>query len=147
MVGHEVAVGVPLGGHLSGRCAQLLVHVPLCVRVVERVRDLEGSLLARDDNGLVFIVPLEILNEPNVVDWVLEAVGANSRSAPASFTAAARILAANYYGKITGASNDQDREPLNTFLGSMRSLRDVDDPAWIRISSDRDAQTLSALGM
>jgi hypothetical protein len=89
----------------------------------------------------------EILNEPHVVDWVLEAVGANSAWAPASFTAAARILAANYYGKITGASNDQDREPLNTFLGSMRSLRDVDDPAWIRVSSDRDAQTLSALGM
>lgn len=89
----------------------------------------------------------EMLNEPFVVDWVLEAVGANSTWAPASFTAAARILAANYYGKITGASNDQDREPLNTFLGSMRSLRDVDDPAWIRVSSDRDAQTLSALGM
>jgi len=89
----------------------------------------------------------EMLNEPSVVDWVLEAVGANSRWAPASFTAAARILAANYYGKITGASNDHDREPLNTFLGSMRSLRDVDDPAWIRVSNDRDAQTLAALGM
>ncbi len=89
----------------------------------------------------------EMLNEPQVVDWVLEAVGANSTWAPASFTAAARILAANYYGKITGASNDQDREPLNTFLGSMRSLRDVDDPAWIRVSNDRDAQTLAALGM
>ncbi len=89
----------------------------------------------------------EMLNEPRVVDWVSEAVGANSTWAPASFTAAARILAANYYGKITGASNDQDREPLNTFLGSMRSLRDVDDPAWIRVSNDRDAQTLAALGM
>src|SRR5207245_8803978 len=105
------------------------------IYLVQHVKDLFGRPGA------------EMLEEQQVVEWVLGALGANSTWAPVVFGVAARTLAANYYGKVTGASNDQNREPLNSFLGSMRSLRDVDDPAWIRISNDRDAQTLSALGM
>lgn len=103
--------------------------------LVGHVRDLFGRPSA------------EALNEAEVVEWVLKAVGADSTAAPRTFSAVARRLASRYYGQVTGASQDHDREPLNTFLGAMRSLRDVDDPAWIAVMNEADAQTLSVLSL
>src|SRR5262249_23748300 len=72
----------------------------------------------------------EALSEERVVRWVEEAIGANSAGAPSSFRQTLRTLTSRLYGQVTGASPDHDRENINTFLQSMRSLRDVDEPAY-----------------
>ena len=89
----------------------------------------------------------EALNEDRVVAWVVRAVGAESPHAPPGFADVVRRLAARYYGQITGAAGENDNENINIHLVSMRSLRDVDDPAWIRLKSKEDAEMIAALSL
>ncbi len=89
----------------------------------------------------------EALNEDRVVDWVVRAVGANSAHAPSGFAEVVRRLTSRYYGQVTGAAPENDNENINIHLGSMRSLRDVDDPAWIRLRSREDAEMIAALSL
>lgn len=92
-------------------------------------------------------VGAEVLDQNRVVAWVKTAVGANSPNAPQSFAEAAENLAARLYGKVTGASRDAQNENLNSFLGAMMSLRDIDDPAWIALYRDSDKELIRTLGM
>lgn len=102
--------------------------------------------LVRHVKDLFGVGELEAVSEAAVVQWVSEAVGAEATDAPATFGDVARRLAARLYGGITGASADHDGDPLNTHLEAMRSLRDIDDPAYIRLSG-RDAAELKMMGM
>ena len=88
----------------------------------------------------------EILNENMVTDWVAKALCPVPANAPSAFVAAVRRLAARHYGRVSGASTDYDNEPINTHLEAMRSLRDVDEPAWIRLGSS-DTTSLGRMGM
>jgi hypothetical protein len=89
----------------------------------------------------------ECLNEDAVVEWVVRALGVQSPTCPPQFAETARRLAARFYGQVTGCSPDHDREPLNSFLNAMRSLRDVDDPGWITVRREADVEILSSLGV
>lgn len=89
----------------------------------------------------------EALDEEQVVDWVARAVGAEAPSAPSGFSEGVRRLTARLYGQVTGAAEEYDRENINIFLKAMRSLRDVDEPAEIRLRSQQDADLLRALSL
>ena len=89
----------------------------------------------------------EALNEASVVEWIVEAVGASSPHAPRQYIEAARNLGSRYYGMLTGASQDHAGEPINQFLNCMRSLRDIDDPAFIRVTDAADAAALDVLSL
>jgi hypothetical protein len=89
----------------------------------------------------------EALNEDRVVGWVVRAIGAESDHAPPGFADIVRRLTTRYYGQITGAAPENDNENINMHLEAMRSLRDVDDPAWIRLRSKGDAEMVAALSL
>ncbi len=88
----------------------------------------------------------DVLSEASLIQWVADAVGTTAEDAPAGFAEAARRLAARLYGSVTGASSDYDNTPLNSHLEAMRSLRDIDDPAYIRLPG-QDAADLRMMGM
>jgi hypothetical protein len=88
----------------------------------------------------------EALSEDAVLRWVVEAIGAQSDDAPPGFAEAARLLTARLYGGVTGASADHDKQPLNSHLEAMRSLRDIDEPGYIRLPS-QDASDLRRMGI
>jgi hypothetical protein len=89
----------------------------------------------------------DVLNQDEVVRWVTEAVGGYSPLAPPGFEEVVENLVGRLYGKVTGAAQDKQRETLNSYLGAMRSLRDIDDPAWIAVYRDADKQLIRSLGM
>jgi hypothetical protein len=89
----------------------------------------------------------EALNEGAVLEWVIAALGADRPDVPRRFRDAVETLATRCYGRVTNAAAEYDDENLNTFLGSMRSLRDVDEPASIRVWRQADQDTLRGLGL
>jgi len=89
----------------------------------------------------------QALDEDAVVDWVVRAVGAQDPSAPPDFEQVVRRMAARTYGQLTGAAEEYDNENINMFLKAMRSLRDVDEPAEIRLRSARDADLIRAMSL
>lgn len=89
----------------------------------------------------------EALSEASVLAWVEDAIGANSPGTPTNFRHVLRTLTSRLYGQVTGASPDHDRENINAFLQSMRSLRDVDEPAYVRVADPSDVQLLSAVSL
>lgn len=121
-----------LAGYLMGAAP---VRLGREVYLVRHVKSLYGGRNA------------DALREQVVVDWVAEAVGANHPNAPQYFTEAVLAITRRLYGLVTGASPDRDREPINSYLDSMRSLRDIDDPAWIRVNRDSDVEILRAVGI
>lgn len=89
----------------------------------------------------------DALDQDRVTQWVVKAVGANAPEAPADFARVVENLAGRLYGKVTGAARDAQNETLNSYLGAMRSLRDIDEPAWIALLRDADKQLIRTLGM
>jgi hypothetical protein len=88
----------------------------------------------------------EALNEEAVVAWVARAVAPRPNAAPGGFVDVIRRVAARHYGRVSGSSSDYDGQPINSHLEAMRSLRDVDDPAWLRLGRD-DAAALGRMGL
>jgi len=105
------------------------------IYLVDHVKELFGRIGA------------EALEERRVIQWITDAVGGNCPQAPPRFREVVERLAGRYYGQVTGAAHDRNRDTLNSFLDAMRSLRDVDDPAWIRVGSQADVDVLAQLGM
>ncbi len=89
----------------------------------------------------------ETLDRDTVVDWVLRSYGADRAPNPASYSAALRVRLQNLYAKITNSQQTSFGLPraLNTFLGAMKSLRDVDDPAEIFVQPGADADVMRRL--
>jgi hypothetical protein len=56
------------------------------------------------------------------------------------------VRARNAISTVINTPRSQGKpRPLNTYLGAMRSLRDVDDPASIEINDERDARIVQVL--
>lgn len=89
---------------------------------------------------------MEALEENAVCDWVLKALGATAPDVPPGLAAVARKLTARHYGRIHGAPPNLHRERLSLVLDAMMSLRNVDEPAWIKLSKD-GAAALERLGL
>ncbi|HXG89479.1 MAG TPA: DEAD/DEAH box helicase family protein [Vicinamibacterales bacterium] len=86
----------------------------------------------------------EALNEEEIVDWLLAAYGASKAPTP-KYGERLSVRARNAISTVINTPRSQGKpRPLNTYLGAMRSLRDVDDPATIEVNDDRDARILQA---
>jgi len=88
----------------------------------------------------------ESLNQAEVCGWVRAALCPVEGAAPPEFVEAIQRMAERNHSAVAGASADYDNESINIHLSAMRSLRDVDDPAWIRLSPG-DREQLSRLGL
>ena len=87
----------------------------------------------------------EALNEDEIVDWMLAAYGAAVAPTP-KYGERLSVRARNAISTVINTPRSQGKpRPLNTYLGAMRSLRDVDDPASIEITDDRDARIVQVL--
>lgn len=78
----------------------------------------------------------EALNEAELLTWMEAAFGVSHAPAPDLYSAAVRQRAANLYSLVISApAQSQGGRPrlLAKHLGAMRSLRDVDDPAFISV--------------
>lgn len=77
----------------------------------------------------------EALEPDNVVAWMKEAYGTAQADYP-SYERALETIVRNRYAQITNAPPvglPYDQDQLRAFLGAMRSLRDIDDPGYIRL--------------
>lgn len=87
----------------------------------------------------------EALNEDEIVDWMLAAYGAAVAPTP-KYGERLSVRARNAISTVINTPRSQGKpRPLNTYLGAMRSLRDVDDPASIEINDERDARIVQVL--
>ncbi len=81
------------------------------------------------------------LTETNIVDWMLLAYG--SAHAPSErYRERISTTVRNHFSLIVNTPPRQRQRPLNTFLQAMRSLRDVDDPAFIKVIDPADESIL-----
>lgn len=120
-----------LAGYVMGVAAQR-VGVP--IPTVEKVQDLYGR------QGT------EALNEEQILQWMDEAYGVCQAPSP-RYRDRLAINVRNKYASIVNRPRRSGGKPnpLNTYLGAMRSLRDVDDPAYIRVENPRDQDILREL--
>jgi hypothetical protein len=88
----------------------------------------------------------EALTSPAIVEWMQAAYG--SVHAPSRDIYMERLVATvkRYHAMIINAqARTGGPRPLNIYLGAMRSLRDIDDPAEIRAQAQADEQVLRRL--
>lgn len=85
----------------------------------------------------------EALGESAVLAWMEEAYGVQNAPTPEYRTRLATHTN-NAYRQVVSAPAQTGRRPrsLNTLLAAMRSLRDVDDPGFIRIGNQDEAAML-----
>ena len=119
-----------LSGYLMGVAA---AKVGAQMPTVESVQDRIGQRGA------------EALNEEAVVEWMLRAYGADL--APTrQYGDRVSIRSKNAFSMVINTPRTSGRpQPLNTYLKAMRSLRDVDDPAFIDVLDDDDIRILQVL--
>jgi hypothetical protein len=119
-----------LCGYLMGVAAASLGK-PLST--VEAVRDSQG-----DANG-------EALTQDAVVKWMLDAYGCEFAPSPQYREQLERAVK-NAYSSVVNVPAQRGRfKPLNMHLEAMNSLRDVDEPAFIRIANSDEAKALKRL--
>lgn len=87
----------------------------------------------------------EALNEEEIVRWLLAAYGASLAPTP-KYGERLGVRARNAISTVVNTTRSQGKpRPLNTYLGAMRSLRDVDEPAFIEVNDERDARIVQVL--
>ncbi len=120
-----------LCGYLMGVAASKLGK-PLYS--VEAVRDSQG-----DFNG-------EALTQDAVVRWMVDAYGCGSDPSLRYFCQALEREVKNKYSSVVNVPPQRGRMTLlSRHLDSMNSLRDVDEPAFIRIANSDDVKALKRL--
>ncbi len=82
-----------------------------------------------------------------VAEWLLSSLGADDAPSPAQYRKYADGVARNLYARIIDSppSHEGRERLLNTYLDAMRSLRDVDDPAYISTEGQNDGAILRML--
>jgi hypothetical protein len=121
-----------LCGYLMGVASKSLGR-PLAT--VEQVQDVYSSA-----GG-------DALSADKIVDWMAKAYGCESAPSGARYRARLSVRTKNAFASIVNAVRRHSGPPqaLNMHLGSMNSLRDVDDPAFISPATREDARALRRL--
>jgi hypothetical protein len=101
------------------------------LNTVERVQQAYGRLGA------------EALNSSEIEVWMGEAYGID-RAPSAQYADNLATHTRNKYREVVNSPRQEGGRPrsLNTYLGAMKSLRDVDDPGFIRVTEDQDQTIL-----
>jgi hypothetical protein len=120
-----------LCGYLMGVASSAL-NRPLAT--VEAILDAHG-----DPNATA-------LTQEEVVKWLVAAYGCNYAPSPQRYKEKLSLEAKNKFSSIVNTPRQRSRvRPLNTFLESMNSLRDVDEAADIRVGNSEEAKALRRL--
>src|SRR5205814_183968 len=85
-------------------------------------------------------VGAEALNEAEILTWMEEACGAEEAPSPDKYRERINNRLSNTYRSVINTAPYQGgrKRDLGKHLGAMMSLRDVDDPAYIRIYRPND---------
>lgn len=87
----------------------------------------------------------EALNDDAIVGWMREAYGV-AHAPSERYAERMSMYVRNKYSTIVNSpGNTGGVHSLNTYLGAMRSLRDVDDPAYIRVVDQHNQAILRRL--
>jgi hypothetical protein len=102
------------------------------IATVEAIRDVQGAPNAQS------------LSQDRIVDWMLGAYGATFASA--RYTDRLTVGVKNAFSSIVNVPK-QHGPPhgINIHLGAMNSLRDVDEPGYIRVSNSAEVRRLRRL--
>jgi hypothetical protein len=120
-----------LCGYLMGVASSAL-NRPLAT--VEAIHDTHG-----DPNAAA-------LTQDEVVKWLVAAYGCEHAPSPQRYQEKLTREAKNKFSSIVNTPKQRGRyRALNTFLDAMNSLRDVDEPADIRIGNSEEAKALRRL--
>jgi Helicase conserved C-terminal domain len=121
-----------LSGYLMG------VAAPAAGRRLETVEKVQRAVGAKGAEALL---------AENVVAWLLAAIGAEDAPSPSQYRRVADGVVRNLYARIIdGPPTHEARERLlNAYLDAMRSLRDVDEPAFISTDGQADGAILRRL--
>ncbi len=89
----------------------------------------------------------EVLDEEQIVTWMRQALGAEHAGSSGRYANQLEIVARNKYASIVNSRPRAGQRPtgLNVHLESMRSLRDVDEPAWIEVEGREDQDIMREL--
>lgn len=83
----------------------------------------------------------EALTEDAVVSWLMDAYGTKYVT---KYGARVALRAKNEYSLVVNTPPSKGKPKyLNRHLGAMRSLRDVDDPAYIEVNAEKDAKVIN----
>jgi hypothetical protein len=120
-----------LCGYLMGVASSSLGR-PLAT--VEAVHDAHGDSRAG------------ALAQEEVVRWIVSAYGCEHAPSPQRYQERLTREVKNKFSSIVNTPKQRGRpRALNTFLDAMNSLRDVDEPADIRIGDSEEAKALRRL--
>lgn len=118
-----------LSGYLMGVASK---EIGRPIATVENVRDAQGSTNATS------------LSQDRIVDWIREAYGA--KYASPRYKDRLTVWVKNLFSSIVNAPKQRGRSPgINIHLGAMNSLRDVDEPAFIRVTNPVELKRLRRL--
>lgn len=118
-----------LSGYLMGVAAKEMGR-PMAT--VESVRNAQGNANAGS------------LSQDRIVDWMREAYGA--KYASSRYKDRLTVWVKNHFSSIVNAPKQRGPSPgINIHLGSMNSLRDVDEPAFIRVTNPAELKRLRRL--
>lgn len=82
----------------------------------------------------------------SIVEWLDEAYGVDHAPSPDRYRTQVELAAENRYSLVVNYPRVRgDRNPLNTHLEAMQSLRDTDDPAFIRVLQPQEVAALRRL--
>ena len=88
----------------------------------------------------------DALTNPVIVEWMQAAYGAEHAPSRDVYIQRLDATVQRYYAMVINAQGHTGKtRPLNTYLGAMTSLRDVDDPAYVRTQDHSDDQVLRRL--
>lgn len=121
-----------LCGYLMGPAAKA-IGKPLAT--VEQVQDAYTTFVG------------DVLSADAIVDWMARAYGCGDAPSPERYRSRLSLRTRNAFSSIVNAIRRRGGPPqaLNIHLGSMNSLRDVDDAAQITAASKEEARALRRL--
>ncbi len=89
----------------------------------------------------------EALTDDLLLAWMRQAYGVRYAHSPARYTERLESTVLRYYSTVINKTTHAGGRPaaLNTYLGAMQSLRDIDDPGSIRIEDQMDSKIVRRL--
>jgi Helicase conserved C-terminal domain len=120
-----------LCGYLMGVAS---ASVGKALSTVEAVRDTHGDTNAAS------------LSQDEIVKWMVAAYGCDAAPSPERYRERLVLEVKNKFSSIVNMPKQRGRfHALNMHLESMNSLRDVDEPAYIRVGNSEEAKALRRL--
>jgi hypothetical protein len=120
-----------LCGYLMG-VASSQIRKPLAT--VEAVREAQGDANAN------------ALSQDEIVKWMVTAYGCDAAPSPQRYRDKLVLEVKNKFSSIVNMPRQRGpHHALNIHLESMNSLRDVDEPAYIRVGNSEEAKALKRL--